>query len=162
MGILPMASHGRDARATTQFHNGELRQPALALVQNVEILKRLEAGEHHIAARRNNFLPIFFCGVRDGRGHQAEIAAKIVRPDIELVAQVVGIVFHILLARGDQLPRAARIRSIQITHLGSSVAGRGQEDPSVAARLVRADVEALVFLFVNESSFLLSAPRVWP
>src|SRR5262249_36224671 len=91
-----------------QAHHRKLRQTVFTLHQDIEILEGLEVAEHHIGAYRQHFFPVLFPRRSDRRCHQTEISSLVIGADVKLIAQMVGVVFNVLLPRRDQLPFARR------------------------------------------------------
>ena len=67
-----------------------------------------------------------------------------------MVAVVVGVVLHVLLARRDQLPLARWIGGVQEALLGRGMAADLQRNVLSAARFSHADVETLILLFIDQ------------
>ncbi len=95
--------------AAGKLDHRKLRQAVLAFYQHVKIFKDLNVIEHHIRPDGNDLFPVFFSRRAHWRRNQTEGAAFVIGADQELVAVMVGIVLHVLLAWRNQLPLAVRI-----------------------------------------------------
>src|SRR5258708_33394273 len=98
----------------------------------------------------NYLLPIPFPRAANWRLHQAEVAPRVVRADVEEVTVVVWVILDVLLSRLDGLPRGRRLVCGDVSRLTGCVTCRYQEYVTLAARLERLHPEAFVLLLINQ------------
>ena len=96
------------------------------------------------------------------RGHQPEIPARVVRANIEAPIAMIDVVLDLVAARRDQRPRTQRLIRREKLILRRRVARALQDHVAVVARPPRADVEALVRLFVHQRVFCVRPPQLVP
>ncbi len=132
--------------AGLEADDGDLRQPALALVADEEVLEDVDVAEHDVLAVRDHLRPVLLARRPYRRGHQAEVAPARVGADVEEAAAVVDVVLVVLLARLDDDQVGVRIAGAEEAHLAGSVALGGDEDEVPAPRTFNRQVEHLVLL----------------
>jgi hypothetical protein len=85
-----------------EIDDADARQPVLALEHDGVIREEVQARDHDGRTARKKLLPPVRARARDGGRDDAEVAAALVRPDVEEVAAVVHGVLVLFFARGDQ------------------------------------------------------------
>jgi hypothetical protein len=118
------------------------------------VLEQVDRLDAHRLAVRHELFPILLRVVRDRRGHDAVVDARVVRHDVEVVAAVVGVVLVIGLAR-DHHHRVGfgLVGGDQACFIGRLAVG-DEEDPVAAARALGVNVEELVLLVVEQRVFV--------
>src|SRR2546421_12522043 len=102
----------------------------------------------------NKLFPIVFGRIRDGSGNYAKIFRALIAANIKEVAAMIDIVFMIGLARDNNLPGCIGVIRRDIAKLGRRFAERAQQNYGFVARAADADIEQIVFLFINQLVFV--------
>src|SRR5262245_42289117 len=98
----------------------------------------------------DDFLPTLLAWAAYRRGHEAEILAAIVGPDIEHVADMINVVLVILMTGHKHLQGIAWMPGSKILHFASRLARRNKQDESFAACALYLDVIEFVLFLVNQ------------
>ena len=133
-----------------QVGDPHVGQPVLPLEQDRVVAEEVEPLQHHVGAVGQDLLPAPTTRVRHRGADEAEVAAGVVDPQIEVTASVVDLVLLVRDPRRDEAPLALGMVGEEEACLRGGEAVDLEEEQLPAPGSVDADVESRVLLLVDE------------
>ncbi len=125
-------------------------EAAFPLPDDEVVAEQLEAFDEHVFAVRDHLLPALARGFGHRRPHEPEVPRAVVRPDVEVVAQVIDVVLVLALAREEDGRFVFGVVRIHVAVLGRERLGRRDDHVAPRFRAEHPGVEGFVGLFIDE------------